>query len=124
GALLALLSGGFVSAPAQAGCSYGVRSHTEAAGMSAHLELLVDYEASMAMQGEPVRRPAPCSGAMCSGEPGIPRAPVRSLQLSSDPCAILELPIRTSASGPTEAAFLDSALRPIHWSPAIFHPPE
>ena len=122
GALMVLLFGCFLPSFAQAKCAYGVRSHSEVMGTSLSLGLLTDYGSHRTLPGEPLR-PAPCSGTMCSGEPGIPVAPVLGVQSPSDPCAILDAPFRTTGCSPIQVAVPKVVLQPILTRPPIFHPP-
>src|SRR4051812_3305649 len=75
GVLLALLGSGLCSPTAAraGGSAYYVKTHSPTAGASAQLTLLAIADMLPAPAGEvPRPKPAPCSGALCSGSPATP----------------------------------------------------
>jgi hypothetical protein len=122
-----LAFGLFAPQAARAGCSHYVTSRSQAAGVEAQLELLSLVGALAAPQDQtpkdmPARR-GPCSGAMCSGNPAVPLAPVSTEVQRSGQWAICELPIEPAGPGSVAARWEDAHFSPAPISCSIFHPP-
>jgi hypothetical protein len=128
GALLMLLAFGLVAPPrAQAGCSHYVTSRSQAAGVEAQLELL-SLVGTLAPHHDkaPTNTPErhiPCTGAMCSGNPAVPLAPVSTEVQRVGQWAMCAFPAPPSGPGSVLARLEDSLLSPSPIVCSIFHPP-
>jgi hypothetical protein len=127
GALLAFLTTGIIlPSEARAGCSaHYIVSPSRSSGELSRLELLGHAGALATPQGEtPTQPPAPCSGALCSGNPALPLSTIPS---DTPPVgghwAILAFPRTLIGPVPFLCLPVDVALRPIDHSCSIFHPP-
>src|SRR4051812_16910404 len=127
GALLALLAAGIVTpAAARAGClnPHVVPRSQHNAG-SIHLELLGIAGALPTPQGETPRPgPAPCSGAMCSGNPATPLSTIPSVPPPDGEQWAFSPPLLPPiVTGPLASLPVDATLRPVERPCSIFHPP-
>jgi hypothetical protein len=127
GAILSLLMLLCAAAPsARAGCSaahLGPRAQAaaEAYGLA---PLFLGGSATPDQDETPPSRPAPCSGALCSGNPGVPpsTAPLTVVGVGSDWAVALSTPV-LAAPGSIVRAREDARLAPVNQPSSIFHPP-
>jgi hypothetical protein len=127
GALLALLAMVTLSpAAARAGCSaHDLILRSQAGGGISYLDLLSSAGAlSTPTDQAPRQRPAPCSGAFCSGNPASPVSPLPSVSsIGVRHWAIVALHVGQLEAGTLQGLFVDADLRPIDVSCTVFHPP-
>lgn len=128
GALMVLLAGGLIAPRgARAGCIHPHARHGSQAGPSAHFEWLGLTGAlaptTEAPPPEDPRRPAPCSGAFCSGSPAGPPIPHAAGTFPEMRWAMNEPPF--AIAGPSPSAAPDDAAGPraVRLAFPIFHPP-
>jgi hypothetical protein len=126
GALLAFLTAvGVSAAQAQAGCSSHYITSRSTVHGGAGLDVLVVGESPGRVEEKaPVRRPAPCTSAFCTGNPAAPISTIPFLPTDSGSDWAL--------SGSTLALNLSGSyycwpdclnIRPIDHAGSIFHPP-
>lgn len=127
GAILSLLMLLCAPAPAaRAGCSaHYLTSRTQAAAKTFSLDPLILSGTALPRSDEtPPSRPAPCSGAICSGNPAVPLSTVPSGMIESDRDWAIPLHTPVSADpGPLVRAGEDARLVAVHQPSSIFHPP-
>ena len=126
--LAALLGCGlFVTKPAQAECARYVTYHDQNSNISGRLELVnFGVPKSTPRNDAPVDRPArprPCSGALCSGSPAVPWAPIHTIPERVNQWAFLDTIIDASRSVHEPLAHSSSNLIPTSYVDSIFHPP-
>lgn len=128
GALLAFLAWVLVSPQtARAGCAHDGRFAASAGDHGTGLDLLLHAgalaEPSDAERPEHPRRPPPCSGAMCSGQPAPPSSPVVPDPLRVGSWAVLTVPVRVAAPEPSAPRRDESDARPLVSGRSVFRPP-
>ena len=130
GALAAFLTVAlFAPGTARASCSHYVRLKlAELDGGSHGLELLnlpgvAAGAASTAPAPAPGERPRPCSGAFCSGSPGLPDQPVNPAPTGGDDWGLLCETLPAPGVPPVLHLLDDDAPRPRHEGAGVFHPP-
>lgn len=127
GALLAfLIAWNILPAEARASCSaHYVASRVQIAMEAVDVGLLRSAGALDGIDGEPPdRRPTPCSGAFCSGNP----APLSSAVDSTSATvggfwAISPVSMTLAAPGSSPSPSGDAVRRPVGRTRSIFHPP-
>lgn len=127
GALLALLAAGLLfPSTTRAGCSsrHAAAKSPETAG-TARLELL-ELAGAIAdgPAGMPGEWPAPCTGALCSGNPAVPLAPATPIiPPVTEQWALAAFALATPAPGLHMDAAEEADARPIGRPESVFHPP-
>ncbi|MDG3004357.1 hypothetical protein [Paludisphaera mucosa] len=128
GAILSLLVTGLIApSQAQAGCAHYVKHRSAADAFAHRLDPLVagSAEASTDAPSTPdgPRRPAPCSGPSCSGQPASPTPPpVTTIKLvEAWACLVPRRSPSRIDSTPTLPP--SCTLGPIHRGEPVFHPP-
>lgn len=127
GALLAFLTAGILlPSAARAACSSTnhLKARSPAADTAIGVDLLRSVGAfSGAEQEVPGRRPAPCSGAFCSGNPAPLQSPIPTITTTVQDWALpgSRIILQDLRSYPFSAA--DEIRRPDERSRSIFHPP-
>jgi hypothetical protein len=127
GAILSLLM--LLCAPAssaRAGCSAShLAPRAQAAAETYGLApLFLGGSATPDQDETPPSRPAPCSGALCSGNPGVPpsTAPLSVVGVGSDWAIPLRLTVLADP-GSLIRAREDAGLIPVNQPSSVFHPP-
>jgi hypothetical protein len=126
GTLLALLTSWAVTpAAVQAGCSGHYLSGRSLISSATRLDSLstVDFR-NLASRETPAKRPAPCTSALCSGNPAAPLSTAPSLPPGSTsdwalPLALVARPGSARYQGRPSG----DDLRPVNRPSSIFHPP-
>lgn len=117
---------GIVLAPrsAEAGCSAHAWAAAHSTWMDAGLDALEPAAKPSESQAPPIpERPAPCSGAMCSGRPAFPLSPAPSESDPVGPRALLLVPIQIEFPGPAGFPLDEPTVRPLTLTLDVFHPP-
>jgi hypothetical protein len=103
-----------------------VSYHDQKIDLSGALELLdVEVIASKRVVpiSPPIERPKPCSGAMCSGNPAVPWAPIHTIPERVNQWALLECMTPMIVRGGVVQAHRETILSPALLVRSIFHPP-
>ena len=116
------------SSTAEAGCSHDVLSRADRARIDAVLESLTgDLARYLGVPIAPESPPhgrGPCTGAACSGMPGVPpSAPVGVYDARAELWACLPAWNRPPAIGRSPATDGSDLVRPILLADPVFHPP-
>ena len=128
GAALVLLAlGVLVPRSAEASCSHLAISAAQRSLVGSDLGVIdrVELVGNFA-ENAPLEAPSehkPCSGAFCSGQPGVPLSTVISDTPPSDSWAIVVAPQYVLLPDGNIIQHDDDEIRPIHEGAAIFHPP-
>ncbi len=126
-ALFALLTAGMLwPQTVRAGCSaHYVKDRLNTPGRLYRVDLLNLGGAVPAPSGRaPLDRPAPCSGAFCSGNPAIPVPAVPSIPSLTHRELAIPDSLRLAANGESFRRLLaHEPLRPVVFPCSIFHPP-
>jgi hypothetical protein len=118
--------GVFLPSSARAGClAHYITSHSGLNGDLTHLERLARTGAITTPYGEaPSERPAPCTGALCSGNPGPPLPTMPSVLAPVEgQWAIPAFPISPVGPDSFECQHVDASRHAVDCSCSIFHPP-
>ena len=120
-ALLVLLVWGALGpASARAGCSHYAQPRPLLDGAAA---VLTPSDFTPPATPEPPRRPMPCTGAMCSGQPAPPSSSAAPEVPRVGSWAILATLPRPTVAKPASLPFDERDVRAIHPAGSIFHPP-
>ena len=127
GAIFSLLTlGSVVPSTARAGClAHYIAFRSPSAESLGQLEQLSLHGALATPEDNaPPERPAPCTGALCSGNPALPVSTVPSVLTSgADQWAIPAFPVALTDPHSIVLTPADASLFPIDGPSAIFHPP-
>jgi hypothetical protein len=126
GMLLALLTvGALLPEEARAGCTAHYLTGRSTVAPALQLDSLITSGAlATSPNGMPLPRPAPCTGALCSGYPAQPFSTVPSLPAgSAGQWALPSLLVSQNHSDSFQRLPSNPDLSPVHQSSSIFHPP-
>jgi hypothetical protein len=114
----------FAPAAARADCSHLVTSKTDRAYQAERqIDLLIRGSSGGDPSSEPRSPSRPCSGAFCSGQPGVPSVPVGSLERLADSWAYSASISTAKAAASFFIATEGAKESPCRAPSGIFHPP-
>lgn len=129
GVCFALLACGlFAPTAARAGCGNHVPVSSYLSDRASPFDPLIlggleTRSADQTPPTTPTENPRPCTGAMCSGQPGVPPSPIATFSYPAEDWAWQTPPSSADDSTPAADPRAEAALRPTHFDPSVFHPP-
>ena len=111
----------------EASCSHYVQTVSDLRIHQSSIAQLDDAGSSNGATGASIpaapQRRRPCSGALCSGEPGSPSTPTQIVMPRAGQWAIIAAPTRAATSDPVFSQGDENDSLPTHRRISVYHPP-